>query len=131
MSTQWAIRAANGVVCHASEDVARAAMTEGGYTLGINRSPIVAALTRADATDEWQEHARTADWRVIGCACGWSAPGRDYTAFAEHLRDLGTPTRCDGCNVREPWEHRCHGEPCACEDCREERRIFEIERTNP
>lgn len=31
---------------------------------------------------------------------------------------------CDGCDVRDPWEHRCHGEPCACEDCREERRIF-------
>jgi len=29
---------------------------------------------------------------------------------------------CDGCNVHEPWEHRCHGEPCACLECREERR---------
>lgn len=35
---------------------------------------------------------------------------------------------CDGCNVREPWEHRCHGsnayvsgervgKPCECRDC--------------
>jgi len=38
------------------------------------------------------------------------------------------PIICDGCNVREPWEHRCHGSnayingecttmPCACPDC--------------
>lgn len=27
---------------------------------------------------------------------------------------------CDGCNVREPWEHRCHGEPCQCEECADE-----------
>lgn len=25
---------------------------------------------------------------------------------------------CAGCDVREPWEHRCHGWPCACEECR-------------
>jgi DNA (cytosine-5)-methyltransferase 1 len=31
---------------------------------------------------------------------------------------------CDGCNVRGAWEHRCHGEPCSCPDCREERRLF-------
>jgi len=23
---------------------------------------------------------------------------------------------CDGCNVREPWEHRCHGENCNCDN---------------
>lgn len=23
---------------------------------------------------------------------------------------------CDGCNVRPPWEHRCHGEGCNCDD---------------
>ncbi len=21
---------------------------------------------------------------------------------------------CDGCNVREPWEHKCHGGDCEC-----------------
>jgi hypothetical protein len=40
---------------------------------------------------------------------------------------------CDGCNVRQPWEHRCHGldaseivvngervrGSCECPDCRE------------
>lgn len=28
---------------------------------------------------------------------------------------------CDGCNVREPWEHRCHGEKCTCDNpvCKE------------
>jgi hypothetical protein len=25
--------------------------------------------------------------------------------------------RCAGCNVRPPWEHRCHGQGCPCEDC--------------
>lgn len=23
---------------------------------------------------------------------------------------------CDGCNVREPWEHRCHGKDCSCDN---------------
>jgi len=23
---------------------------------------------------------------------------------------------CDGCNVNQPWEHRCHGEGCSCEE---------------
>jgi NTP pyrophosphatase (non-canonical NTP hydrolase) len=38
---------------------------------------------------------------------------------------------CDGCNVRDPWEHRCHGSnayvrgertglPCECHQCRED-----------
>lgn len=38
-------------------------------------------------------------------------------------------TICDGCNVREPFEHRCHGSrmqvrgenvigACQCEDCK-------------
>jgi len=42
---------------------------------------------------------------------------------------------CDGCNVREPFEHRCHGErsvvlgqhtnkPCECPECREADRLF-------
>ncbi len=22
---------------------------------------------------------------------------------------------CDGCNVKEPWEHRCHGSKCNCD----------------
>jgi hypothetical protein len=24
---------------------------------------------------------------------------------------------CDGCRVRAPWEHKCHGTPCKCSDC--------------
>lgn len=31
---------------------------------------------------------------------------------------------CDGCDVRGNWEHRCHGEPCPCEECREADRLF-------
>lgn len=57
---QWAVRAENGVVARASEEVARAAITKGGYTL--NGSPIVAALTRAIPPEhEWVEYARVAD----------------------------------------------------------------------
>ncbi len=26
------------------------------------------------------------------------------------------PKLCDGCNVRKPHEHRCHGNDCDCED---------------
>lgn len=33
-------------------------------------------------------------------------------------------TLCDGCDVREPFEHRCHGESCSCLECAEERRLF-------
>lgn len=25
---------------------------------------------------------------------------------------------CDGCNVRQPHEHRCHGKGCGCEEPR-------------
>ncbi len=24
---------------------------------------------------------------------------------------------CAGCNVREPFEHRCHGANCSCDMC--------------
>ena len=24
---------------------------------------------------------------------------------------------CDGCNVREPWEHKCSGGDCVCVEC--------------
>lgn len=50
---QWAVRAENGLTCHSSEDVARAAITQGGYTLGPDRSPIVEALFRATPDAEW------------------------------------------------------------------------------
>lgn len=33
--------------------------------------------------------------------------------------ELEAAAICDGCNVRPPWEHRCHGQPCPCNDCRE------------
>src|SRR5690348_3494488 len=42
---------------------------------------------------------------------------------------------CAGCNVRPPWEHRCHGGTCACHDCNEsiirsepaaETKLFEV-----
>lgn len=26
---------------------------------------------------------------------------------------------CPGCDVREPWEHRCFGEGCHCEECKQ------------
>lgn len=28
-------------------------------------------------------------------------------------------TLCDGCNVREPWEHRCLKNGCPCPECGE------------
>lgn len=41
---------------------------------------------------------------------------------------IPNPVICDGCNVRSPWEHRCHGtrsvvqgeqtnKQCQCPDC--------------
>lgn len=51
-------------------------------------------------------------------------------ADGELSLELAMPVICDGCNVREPFEHRCHGEqsvvmgeqtgkPCECQPCRE------------
>jgi len=42
--------------------------------------------------------------------------------------EMTRPVICDGCNVRDPWEHRCHGRltrhrgtvvACECKACRE------------
>lgn len=30
--------------------------------------------------------------------------------------DVSGSFLCDGCNVREPWEHRCHGGNCTCDN---------------
>jgi hypothetical protein len=35
-------------------------------------------------------HQRTADWRVIGCSCGWTAPGEDYTAHDRHVAEVSS-----------------------------------------
>lgn len=59
---EWAVRAEDGVVCYSSEEVARAAVTVGGYTLGPSRSPIVAALTRPRGATEWTEFVPVADF---------------------------------------------------------------------
>lgn len=35
----------------------------------------------------------------------------------EQLRTAAVSHRlCDGCNVRDNWEHRCYGEDCRCEN---------------
>lgn len=48
---KYGVRAENGSAGYASEDVARSAVTE-GYTLGSERSPIVAGLSRVVVTFE-------------------------------------------------------------------------------
>jgi hypothetical protein len=53
MTAQFAVRAENGKTAYSSEEVARRAAVEGGWTL--NDSPIVAALTRDDETAEWRD----------------------------------------------------------------------------
>lgn len=58
---QYGVMAANGVRAHASEDVARNAIIEGGYTLGSDRSPIVAALVRETPNSPWREFDPTTD----------------------------------------------------------------------
>lgn len=32
------------------------------------------------------------------------------------IPDVSGSFLCDGCNVREPWEHRCHGGNCTCDN---------------
>ena len=69
-----------------------------------------------------------------------SACGQEYYGDLGHRGCPGFPKQatisksepklliCDGCNVRAPFEHRCHGDrafvngeatgkPCQCEDC--------------
>ena len=58
---QYGVRAENGVRAHASEDLARAAIIEGGYTLGSDRSPIVAALVRDTPDSPWREFDPTTE----------------------------------------------------------------------
>lgn len=38
------------------------------------------------------------------------------------------PMLCDGCNVREPWAHRCFGAKsgCTCGECREADKLFPV-----
>lgn len=35
---------------------------------------------------------------------------------------------CDGCSIREPWEHRCTSGNCKCAPCEEGRRTLTPER---
>lgn len=58
----YGVRAENGTQCHSSEELARAATTENGFTLGSERSPIVAGLSRTVTTfpplhSEWRDIA--------------------------------------------------------------------------
>ena len=62
----------------------------------------------------------------------WARQGRRdrLTAVAPVSGGTGERRICDGCNVREPFEHRCHGSqatvrgertglPCECSECDE------------
>lgn len=42
---------------------------------------------------------------------GYCKEQRQETASA-----VDTIVMCDGCNVSSPWEHRCHGKECDCEN---------------
>lgn len=37
------------------------------------------------------------------------------TAASMDTKPLVSGCLCDGCNVRQPWEHRCHGVDCNCD----------------
>lgn len=52
---EWSVQSTDGTTVYASEDIARA-IADGhtGYTLGPDRSPAVAAFTRATHDDEWE-----------------------------------------------------------------------------
>ena len=46
-----------------------------------------------------------------------------YRTIIVELKQLTTQSRpavmeelCDGCNVRTPWEYRCHGTGCNCDN---------------
>lgn len=44
--------------------------------------------------------------------------------MSDNLITPGGNKLCDGCNVREPFEHRCHNALCLCTECREADRLF-------
>lgn len=66
----------------------------------------------------------------------WHYKKGGYTELAHVIRVTAGRVICDGCNVRPPWEHRCHGDeavtvggdriplPCGCVECAEARRLF-------
>ena len=59
---------------------------------------------------------------------GYSLNTRDLEGLLARLNDRKNLLICDGCNVRPPFEHRCHqnrafvngestGKSCQCPDC--------------
>jgi hypothetical protein len=53
---EFSVEAENGTTVYTSEDVARAvaASDQHGYTLGVERSPLIAAFTRPGPDAEWE-----------------------------------------------------------------------------
>lgn len=43
----------------------------------------------------------------------WTNKYDDYYAD-DSINERQQEHLCDGCDVREPWEHRCHGKECEC-----------------
>lgn len=42
---------------------------------------------------------------------------KSLRAVTQEIFAPAKPAICDGCNVRPPWEHRCHGGNCSCSEC--------------
>jgi len=92
---------------------------------GIHSNPGSAVLHQAEIIDlEWQPLREAAEKMVEAVKDSPIEPSMSVCHAAHDLSDAlagesVAPVICDGCNVREPWEHRCHGKPCECPRCRE------------
>lgn len=67
-----------------------------------------------------------------GCAIGvaasnngdHNAAGASQDVCNECCKAECKPSLCAGCDVRQPWEHRCCGSGCPCVDCRSVEAMF-------
>lgn len=79
--TEWSVEAKSGRTSHASEDVARRALSEDGWTL--NGSPIVAAHTRTRSGDV------VTNWSPITPMCGHDFPDGTVCTRTDHSGVVG------------------------------------------
>lgn len=60
--------------------------------------------------EEYRKEMGVTQWvTVLHCKTLKEVENKSMTS------SLTTPKLCDGCNVREGHEHRCHGENCQCD----------------
>ena len=89
--------------------------------------PVALSAEDMNAVLRTSDEKTTAELQAEGCTIG---------DVSDWLPKTSEPLICDGCNVRDGWEHRCHGResvvrgeqtyrPCECHECNDEKIIAE------